>query len=535
MWRVVRRRWTARSFAPRWGLAIFVAVFGLYLLSSGREPAWGDAHSMWDVAERICHGSIDITTRWPRDLPPGRDGKIYGIAPIGPSLVDVPGVVLRRVAHHLAPADDVLFRPIFTHLGCAALGALACVLFFGLLRDLGRDRRAASVTTAILAVATTTWVYARYPYSEILQLVCFLGWFRQVLRTCDAPTRREALWLGAWAGMLLDAKYVFALPIATGLALVAWCVRARRRELMRVAGWAASTALPFVALALWYNWARWGSVTRTGYEPYLGAFFGGSAFDGAWGMLASPNKSALLYSPPLVLALWCLPRAIRDRPRLGLALAAMVVPTFLVYCTYRSWSGDYAWGPRFFVWAVPVLLVPLAWFVERLTRARRLLLAAVVAAGVSVQLLGNALYWDHFIRIAITVKNQWLGQPNRRGAYIAARGRGSCDSCFEDTYELLWLPPFQQIRGHWWLVKSLARGDDAVTAQDDAPWRTYTTLRFDLSNTYPRARLDWWGMLWLRDARRSRLPGELLLVAFAALTGGGLWMWLRLHRRAADP
>src|SRR5262249_30892990 len=160
--------------------------------------------------------------------------------------------------------------------------------------------------------------------------------------------------------------------------------------------------------------------------------------------------------PPLVLALVGLPGAIRARPRLGLALAAMVAPTFLVYCTYRSWSGDYAWGPRFFVWALPVLLVGLAQFCAQLTRARRIALAAVIAVGIGVQLLGNALYWDHFIRIAIDAKNQWLGNPNRSGAYIADKGRGHCDSCFEDTYELLWTPAFQPIRGHWWLVRSIA-------------------------------------------------------------------------------
>ena len=239
--------------------------------------------------------------------------------------------------------------------------------------------------------------------------------------------------------------------------------------------------LPLVALALAYNWARWGSVARTGYEPYLDVYFGGSLADGAWGMLLSPNKSAFLYSPPLVLAAIGLPAAVRARPRLGLALAAMVAPVFLLYCTYRSWSGDYAWGPRFFVWATPVVLIPIAWCLEAATtRWRRAAVGAVVVAGIAVQVLGNALYWDHFIRVAIDAKNQWLGQPDRSGAYIAARGRGHCDSCFEDTYEILWTPPFQPIRGHAWLLRALARGDDAASAQRDAPWRTYTTLPLQL-------------------------------------------------------
>jgi hypothetical protein len=526
---------TAAPADRRWSVAIFVAVLALDLLSSSREPAWGDAHGMWEVAEQlVLRQAIDISVRWPDDLPPGRGGKLYGIAPIGPSLVHVPGAELAKLAHAAAPSYDPLVRPLATHLAPSALGALACVMFFLLLRDLGIRARTASLATAILACATTTWVYARYPYSEILQLAGFVGLFRQVLRTAEDPSRRSALGLGAWAGVLLNAKYVFASAIAGGAVVIAIALRRRRRELVRVLAWAAVTGAPLVALALAYNWARWGSVARSGYEPYLDTYFGGSVFDGAWGMLLSPNKSAILYSPPLVLAVLGFPAAIRARPRLGVAMLAMVVPVFAIYCSYRSWSGDYAWGPRFFVWATPVVLVPIAWFLDAAhSRLRKAVAITVVALGICVQLLGNALYWDHFIRIAIGVKNQWLGQPDRSGAYIAARGRGHCDSCFEDTYELLWTPAFQPIRGHWWLVRSIARGDSAEDAQRDAPWRTYTRLPVRLSDTYARSRIDWWGLIWLEDAPRTRPLGLAVLLGLAAALAWALWRWRRCWRDAA--
>ena len=513
-----------------WSIAIFVAVFFVYLLSSSREPAWGDAHGMWEVAERVMHGKVDIRTRWPEDLPAGRDGKIYCIYPAGASAVHVPGVVMLAASHAISPRHDGLMRPIFTHVGPAAIGALACVVFFLLLCDLGVRARTASLCTAMLAFATTTWVYSRMPYSEILQLTCFLGVFRQTLKVADEPTRKHALWWGVWAGALFNSKYVYALAIGCAALLIVWVLRKRRAELLRVGAWAAVTGVPLLVLALVYNWLRWGSITKTGYEPYLGAFFGGSVFDGAWGNLLSPNKSAFLFSPPLVLALLGWPAAIRAKPRLGLALGLIVAPTFIVYCTYRSWSGDYAWGPRLFVWAVPVLLIGAAWWLDTLTRWKRALAAAVIAAGVIVQLLGSSLYWDHFIRIAIEAKNQWLGNPNRSGSYIPDRGRGHCDSCFEDTYEITWTPPFQQMKGNWWLIKSLARGDNANEAQRDAPWRRYTSLQLNLSTTYPRARIDWWGLLWIKDGPHTWLAGLILLGLFSAGSAFGIWRWIRLHR-----
>lgn len=522
----------------RWSVAIFASVFAFYLLTSSREPAWGDGHGMWEVAERIVTaGRIDIATHWPEDIPAGQGGLYYGIAPIGPSLAHVPGVLVQQAGHAIAPRADRLVRPLATHVGPAALGALACALFFGLLIDLGIRARTASMTTAVLACATTTWIYARMPYSEILQLACFVGWFRQVLRVADEPDRRGALWLGAWAGLLFNAKYVFGAALVGGALVIAWTLRARRRELVRVLAWAAATGVPLLGVALWYNWARWGSVARTGYEPYLDAYFGGSLFDGAWGMLASPNKSVFLYSPPLVLAAIGFPAAIRHGARFGFAVAAIVVPVFLVYATYRSWSGDYAWGPRFFVWATPIVLVPFAFFLDHTaaawrTRTRRAVVGIVVAAGVGVQVVGASLYWDHFIRIAIEVKNQWLGNPNRAGSYIPARGRGHCDSCFEDTYELLWTPAFQPIRGHLWLLRALARGDDATSAQADAPWRNYTHLDVNLASTYPRARVDWWGLLWLVDDPSLWLAGLVTMIAFVGVLAVGVWRWFRMHRGA---
>lgn len=519
-----------------WSIAIFVSALAFYLLTTSREPAWGDARSMWDVADHlVSRGEVITTVRWPDDAPTGRGGHYYGISPLGPSLVHVPGAALTRMVAAGSPAHARLARPLLVHLAPAALGALTCVLFFWLLVELGRSRRTASVATVILACATTTWVYARMPYSEILQATCFLGLFRQALRVCEQPTRRQALWLGLWAGSLLHAKYVFALAIVGCAGLLVLGLRRRRAELWRTLGVAALAGLPFAALALGYNWVRWGSVTQTGYEPYLGAYFGGDLFDGLWGMVASPNKSMFLYSPPLVLAALALPRAVRAAPRYGLGLLTMVLPVFLVYCSYRSWSGEYAWGPRFAVWMVPVLLVPLAWALDAAhTRWQRALVLAVVASGVAVQLLGSALYWDHFIRVAIRAKNEWLGQPDRSGSYIAERSRGHCDSCFEDTYPVLWTPAFQPIAGNLWLLRSLARGDSAVEAQASAPWRTYTTLTVDLGDTYDRARIDWWGLLWIKDVAGTTGAGLGVLAAFLAALLWGLGRWRRLWRAAAD-
>ncbi|MBP6628228.1 MAG: phospholipid carrier-dependent glycosyltransferase [Kofleriaceae bacterium] len=528
-----------------WAAAIFLAVFGLYLASGSREPEWGDANGMVDAADHLLKdGDVSIGFRWPEDIPAGRGGKYYCIAPILTSLVHVPGLVVGAAGHAASPRQDGLWRPLAVHLGPAALGALIAVLFFRLARRLGVRARAASAATALLVLGTTIWVYARYPYSEILQAAAFLGFFAAAVAVIEEAgtrvVRADAIALGVWSGLVLNSKFVYGGGVVLVGLCAAWLWRRDLRALLRLTGWAMAGFLPFVVLALFYNWLRWGAITETGYGPYLAAYFGGSVFDGAWGMLASPNKSAFLYSPPLVLAAIGLPAAIRARPRLGLTLLVTVVPLFLVYASYRSWSGDYAWGPRFFVFAVPVVALGLAFFLDRVAPTwprwlARTAIAGALVSGIAVQTLGNAFYWDHFIRITMDAKTQWLGKPNRAGSYIPERGRGHCDSCYEDMYGLLWNPPFQPIRGHWWLLTSLARGDDARAAVARAPWRRYSTLPLELRGSYDRARLDWWGLLWIKDGKGTTTTGLSLLGIMLAMLGAGGWAWRRHHHAASEP
>jgi hypothetical protein len=518
--------------------AIFVTTFAVYLLSSGREPPWGDANVQYMVAQSlVARGAIDIPRPWPDDLPRGRNGKFYSTYPVATSLVQLPGLVVLEGARAMAPASRGFARPLTSHLACSAFGALTCLLFFRLCRQRKLSLPAASAATAILAFSTTIWVYAHYSYSEIAQTAMFTGLVLHLLRTDEEPTPSHARWLGLYAGLLFSMKYIYAIAIAGAAVLLVWRLRHDRRLLLRLALAAASTSLPFVALAMVYNYLCWSSPWTTGYHPYFASYWGEHPLVGLWGMFLSPGKSVLLYSPPLVLGLAALPRLWRDHRRACLAVLATAGPVIAVYSRYKL-NGDYAWGPRFIVFLVPSLGLGFAvlldaWLARPRGWLRRGVLAGAIALGVAVQLLGNAFYWDHFIRISMDARTAWLGTPDRKGAIIPVRADGRCDSCFEDVHQLQWLPPFQPILGHLWLLRSTIRGDDAQTAEADAPWKRHTQLTLPIAASYARVRLDWWGMLWIADFPRYRAHGiALLAVLLAGAIAAGLW-WRRLHRARA--
>ena len=528
-------------------LAVFFTLTGVFMTCGSRERPWGDASIMYQVGERIVSkGKLDVAKEWPPMSHRGRGGKIYSQYAIGPSLAAAPGIALRNVIDEVSPQSKPLTLVITSHLPQAMLGALACVLFFGLCRRVGAGAVSASLATLALAVATSMFIYARSPFSEILQAACFTGFFAEVIRAPREPTRRRALWLGAWAGLLLNAKVVFVLSIAGGGVYIAVALWSRKADLVRVIKWGTVTAIPLLVLAFAYNYLRWGSPFDTGYGETLDLLKEKTSM-GLYGLLLSPGKSVFLYSPPLILGVLALPAMYRRHGHIVWAMALTVLPPLVFYGMFLSWAGDYAWGPRYLTYLLPVALLPAVLWLDDLTRESRrwlarALVAFVVVAGVCVQILGAAFYWDHYIRISMNVRQQWLGTPNRAGAAIEERGRGHCDSCFEDMHGHQWLPPFSPIDGHWWMLRHVPFGHSWKDAQVDAPWKRYTSLDFDdKKGFYAAARVDWWGLLWIKEHKKLRGPGIAWLAIFAAMMVGGavrylramFWtsFWVRLVRR----
>jgi hypothetical protein len=510
-------------------LGIFLSAFFFYMLTGSRERPWADATPVWEVAQSIVsHAGVDIETRWPYNAPPGRNGKYYATNPLLNSLVHVPGAALRHVIMKKWPtaADDAW--PFAAHLAPSALGALACLLFFTLCREHGASRRIASLATVALGVATVVWVYARYPYSEILQTAFFTGLFLQLVRVCRSPTARDARWLGLWAALLISTKTVYAVVFPGAGLVVLWQLRRDRAAMLRVAGWAALMMVPAVALYLFYNWLRSGAPLNDRYGPTGPIFQRGDIWNGLWGLFLSPGKSVFLYSLPILLGLLGLP-ALARRHRLTVVLMVVtILPVLAVCARLPFWHGDYAWGPRYAVFATPVLLLPLCFALERLAAATvpaqrwlaRGLWVATMAGGVFVAVLGSAFHWDHWIRITRDAATAWLGNPNRAGAATPDRG-GICDSCFEDLYQLHWIPHFQPIRGHLWLMRHVPFGHDWIAAEKDAPWHPETTLRLNIAASYPRARLDW----WVLNYRHHELAAAGLFMLFGVGLAAGIQRW----------
>jgi hypothetical protein len=479
---------------------VFVGFFCLYLLFASRSAPFGDATPMWQAAENLIrHGTVAIDLRWPVNAPLGRNGQAYPVAALLAVLVHVPGALLATALTALIPARADTFVVVFSQLGPLVVGALTVALAFRLLGRLGYERRPAAWATLLLGTGTSIWVYARCPYSEIVQAACFLVFLGALVRAGDELSRAAFVHLGLALGLLLNAKNVYLACVPGALVFLAARHRARLGPLGRALGWAGVGLAPGLLALAAYNYVRWGSIANSGYEAVTGGFWSQNVLWGVWGQLLSPGKSLFLFSPALLLALAGLPRFIRRRGPVALALALTVGPVVLVYARYLFWSGDWSWGARYLVFALPALMLPAAELFDQDSsiprppagRLARGAIALVLAAGLAVQALGCLIRWDYFMSVAREAQEAWLGHPDRRGTVLAPY---PCFSCFEEVYGVQWLPPMQPILGHWWLLRHHVAGDDWRAAAADAPWTRYTSLPLDIRESYGLAGFDWWLM-----------------------------------------
>jgi hypothetical protein len=208
---------------------------------------------------------------------------------------------------------------------------------------------------------------------------------------------------------------------------------------------------------------------------------------------------------------------------------ATILPVVLFYGSFPSWPGDWAWGPRYLVFAVPALLLPAVGFLGAARRLGRWLAVGLLITGICVQLLGNAFYWDHYLRIALDVRTMWLGYPNRSASLSADKG-GYCEGCFEDVYPTVWLAPFQPILGHFWLLRHVPFGHPWQQASQDAPWRRHTRLKLDARASYERVRMDH----WLYDMQGHAVAGWMLFLLLSGASAGAFVRFIRATRESAN-
>jgi hypothetical protein len=381
--------------APAWraALAIFLGLFVLYACNA-RMLAPGDSIPTRRLPFSLLReGNLNLDEfNWelsPKGRPPYyvhfANGHVYSVSTFATAVVIAPLYVLPAwwLASAGVPYDDVRARVVevvMEHVSAATLTALSAALLFLLLCRL-TTRRWALALTLLYALGTSTWSIASqalWPHalSELtLVLLCLI-----LMRA--APTRAQLVAAGLVAALMVANRpqmLAFA-ALAAGFVAVH-----HRRNLL------AFVALPgLMALALAaYNRAIF--TTLTGGYGGLDVLRGTPA-QGIAGMLASPNRGLLVYTPIMLFGLWGGVRLWRVAgvPAWLRWLSLGVLAHVLMHASFRAWWGGYTYGPRYFTDVLPALTIFLVYGLLPYCRQRAVLAVAGLLAlwGVAVQAIG---------------------------------------------------------------------------------------------------------------------------------------------------
>jgi hypothetical protein len=410
---------------------IGLLLFSIYLLSFSGKLHIMDEFVGFAVGNNLAqHGRADVnqfiwTNHW-HTTPPGiwgKDHNLYTKKAPGVSLAALPLIWL---GHKLPGLNAV-------HMGLlvsAIVTAMTGGLLFVWLDDLGISRLVASLAALSYGLCTLAWVYARFLWEHSIMALLFLTAMWALYRASEPDKGvQNVFWTpgGLWillcsAGMAISLTMRFEAIFAVGLVgfYILLAIPSLEKlslptfwrsiwEKERWGGLAVYAILPGVTLLglLYFNYARFGSVSETGYNQEI---LFQRPWEGSFGLLFSPSTGLFIYAP-ITLLIFLGARSVWGRlPRLYFWLiAGLTLFYWIFYGSWFSWGSTWVWGPRFMLHTLPLLMLFVAEPLERSLHKSvgwrpRLMVwgsaAILVLAGFIINFLGIVVDLnEHFLRL----------------------------------------------------------------------------------------------------------------------------------------
>jgi len=366
---------------PFW---IGVFLFSIYLLSfSGKLHITDEFVGFAAGNNLVQHGRSDVNQfiwvrRWyasPSGVW-GQDGNLYAKKAPGISLAVAP---LAWLGHRIPGLNAVHLSLLTTTILTAITGSL----LFIWLAELGLSRIVATFTALSYGLSTIAWVYARLIWEHAIMALLFLVAVWAIHR---AIAENKWLWtlvcgiaLAISLTMRFEAAFAVALfglyifycanPLPQSISVKHLLLAIRDKKRWQWLGIYLGGPILSVIWLLYFNYARFGSISETGYNNEI---LFQPPWEGAYGLLFSPSTGLFIYAPLLVLLFLGLRPAWRRLPHPYFWLIiTLSIFYWIFYGSWFSWGSTWVWGPRFLLHTLPLLMLFVAEAIEKLWNAHK--------------------------------------------------------------------------------------------------------------------------------------------------------------------
>jgi len=331
-------------------IAFAVPLLNTRLISSGDTTSTANLPFVIVREHALTFATLGTDGNNRYDLVPARNGRRASKYPIGTSILSLPFVLPAALGR--APLDDALSSAAHK-LAAAAMAAIALgFVILALQREL--DERSAALAAAVIFLGTA-WLpvisQALWQHTGAVLALSAAVW-----ALFAAP---PAAWSSACGGFAAGAAIACRpADLFLGAALLlAFAVRGGWRSGLLPA--LAGAAVP-LGLNMLYQWQIFGSPLATGYGAEAVNGWRSPWPDGALGLvglLVSPARGILLWSPILLAAFIALLRPERDDPRRAILrlLGAGAIAHALMMACWWAWDGAFSLGPRMLSDELPLL------------------------------------------------------------------------------------------------------------------------------------------------------------------------------------
>ncbi len=486
-------------------LRLFVFLLTAFLSVSSGIIASSDGITMFNVTQAIIErGEISVSGD---NVASGVGGKLYSRYGIAQSIAAIPLYLLGKLVTPFIPGPfRVLTLKGSVSLTNAIVSAFVCLLLFLTGQKLAYSTRislslAMSFAFSTFFVVSATKSFFTQPL-ETLSLLAAV-YFLLDPRSGSSPRSLAAAGLFAGLGVLTKWAFVVNLPILIAYLLASSAKGRRARDL---AVFSAPVAVLLV-LALGYNYARFGSILKTGYG--VAAVFSTPLFVGLYGLLFSSGKSLFLYAPVALLGFVSMKAFAKSHRREMFLLLGLFTANLLLSAKYWDWGGEGSWGPRYLTLVLPCLVLPIGTLLETGSTVFKRSFLALSLVGLLVQFGGVSIFYGTYYRM--------IGEY----PYQAQR----TDPLF--LYKAHYVPNYSPAWGHL----KMAGQNWGRFLRGEKPTLTIKSGndRIPLSEADQdklRETLD----LWFAYAYYAGAPFGLCLLGMASLTGAAVTIGWRLYR-----
>ena len=369
---------TSPAPAGRLALLVFVVSFAV-LVANGRAIGSGDTNAVENTATALATRGTFVLP--PTDAPDPFTREVAGgrisIYPALPALIAAPVFFVFGLFFDLNPAGiqvaGKLTAALLSAFAVAVLAwtfskraspllAVASALLFGL-------------GTSVFSTSQALW---QHP-AAVLFLVIALSALERLDASPAPPDQRTFASIAALGLALAGASRPAAIPMCGVLLL--FLVARTRAHASRV----VLTVLVPVSLVAIYNTNFFGAPWLFG--PSLGGRFGAALPESIVGLLFSPARGLVVFTPIALMALAGLVSAAR-RTSLARALVVAAALHFVFVSMWNEWHGGESFGPRLLTDLLPLLF----FFLPEGLAAWPRLGALLGVWSVAVQLLGGWTY-----------------------------------------------------------------------------------------------------------------------------------------------